>query len=142
MIIKRKVMNFRENKHGMRFSLIYHLLQDGGGTGTVTSVDTIGWATVKWDNNFTNSYRYGVQNKYDIQKVGSHAATTPPRTSTISDRPLTTAPPTAGAGLANALYVGGRVQRGVDWRYGDQVIICVDMIDILKTVFKNDDLFE
>ncbi|XP_045169286.2 uncharacterized protein LOC123532018 [Mercenaria mercenaria] len=88
--------------------------QDNGGTGTVTAVDPTGWVTVRWDNNFENSYRNGVQNAHDLLKVGSITTTSAPRTH------ATTAPPTAGPGLANDMYIGARVQRGRDWKYGNQ----------------------
>jgi serine/threonine protein kinase len=46
--------------------------QDGGADklGTVTkSADSTGWITVKWDSGKENMYRWGADNKYDLELV-------------------------------------------------------------------------
>lgn len=41
--------------------------QDHGGAGTVQSVNSDGWVTVKWDqDSTTNTYRMGAENSYDL----------------------------------------------------------------------------
>lgn len=42
--------------------------QQGGGTdGTVISPVEFGWVDVQWDNNTSNSYRFGAEGKYDLE---------------------------------------------------------------------------
>ncbi|XP_052248323.1 mucin-5AC-like isoform X2 [Dreissena polymorpha] len=55
--------------------------QDGNGSGTVIDVPMAGWVGVRWDNTgIMNSYRYGADNKHDVQPIS--ATTTAAATTT------------------------------------------------------------
>lgn len=46
--------------------------QDGNGVGVVVDLDQMRrWVTVRWDTGHTNGYRWGADNAYDLQPVGS-----------------------------------------------------------------------
>ena len=51
--------------------------QDKNGVGTILGLSSQGWVTVKWNNGDENSYRIGVEGKYDLYYLNS--------TSTIYD---------------------------------------------------------
>ena len=51
-------------------------IQDGGAEGVVSErLDSDGWVKVRWDNGFTEKYRYGYNGKHDIAKVETKETT-------------------------------------------------------------------
>ncbi|XP_052248325.1 uncharacterized protein LOC127856260 isoform X4 [Dreissena polymorpha] len=52
------------------------LNQDGNGPGRIVDVPMAGWVNVKWDNTgIMNSYRYGYDNKHDVQPLSATTTT-------------------------------------------------------------------
>ncbi|PAV66473.1 hypothetical protein WR25_22510 isoform C [Diploscapter pachys] len=52
--------------------------QDGQGQGRVVSSSQQGWVEVVWDNGYRNSYRYGVDGKFDVKRIDPPAASSAP----------------------------------------------------------------
>ncbi|VDM61213.1 unnamed protein product [Angiostrongylus costaricensis] len=56
--------------------------QDGGGEGKIVGHPKItvssysGWVDVMWDNGYTNSYRFGADGRFDIQRVSGRTSLT------------------------------------------------------------------
>ncbi|KJH41368.1 HECT-domain protein [Dictyocaulus viviparus] len=51
--------------------------QDGGGEGKIVGCVENGWVDVMWDNGYTNSYRFGADGRFDIQRVSGRTSLTP-----------------------------------------------------------------
>ncbi|KAK5970210.1 E3 ubiquitin-protein ligase hecd-1 [Trichostrongylus colubriformis] len=50
--------------------------QDGGGEGKIVGCVENGWVDVMWDNGYTNSYRFGADGRFDIQRVSGRTSLT------------------------------------------------------------------
>ncbi|WKY07585.1 hypothetical protein Q1695_007222 [Nippostrongylus brasiliensis] len=50
--------------------------QDGGGEGKIIGCVENGWVDVMWDNGYTNSYRFGADGRFDIQRVSGRTSLT------------------------------------------------------------------
>ncbi len=56
--------------HIERHTHTYNMLMTISGEGVVSSYDSPGWVRVTWDKGRPNVYRWGAEDKYDLEIVG------------------------------------------------------------------------
>ncbi|KIH67050.1 HECT-domain protein [Ancylostoma duodenale] len=92
--------------------------QDGGGEGKIVGCVENGWVDVQWDNGYTNSYRFGADGRFDIQRVSGRTSLT---TSTPAISVLEAVRAKGRGLMGKTREVKSRCRPQISWKIGLRV---------------------